>query len=52
MSQTLSPRPSRRATYVAFALFALAYIAIMVIIFAPAGSFSSRSPLLATEQTE
>lgn len=52
MSQTLSPRPSRRATYVAFALFALAYVAIMVIIFAPEGSFSSRGPLLVTEQTE
>ncbi len=52
MTQTMSQRPSRRATYVAFAVFALAYIGVMVVIFAPEGSLSSRNPLLATQQTE
>ncbi|MDB5657444.1 MAG: hypothetical protein JWS10_59 [Cypionkella sp.] len=52
MTQTLSQPPSRRTSYVAIVLFALAYIGVMAIIFAPEGSLSNRAPLIATEQTE
>ncbi|WP_426031287.1 hypothetical protein [Cypionkella sp. TWP1-2-1b2] len=52
MTQTMSQRPSRRATYLALIVFGLAYIGVMVIIFAPEGSLSSRNPLMSTEQTE
>lgn len=52
MAQMMSQRPSRRATYVALVVFALAYIGVMAIIFAPEGSLSSRNPLMAAQQTE
>ena len=52
MAQTLTQRPTRRATYVALVLFGVTYLGVMVIIFAPQGSFSSRGSLITTEQTE
>lgn len=52
MTRTLSQRPTRRATYVALALFGLAYLGVMVIIFAPQGSLSSRGVMITTEQSQ
>lgn len=52
MSQMLSQRPTRRATYVALVVFGLAYLGVMAIIFAPEGSLSSRSPVMSTQTTE
>jgi hypothetical protein len=52
MTQTMSQRPSRRATYLALVVFGLAYIGVMVIIFAPEGSLSSRNPLMSAEQAK
>lgn len=52
MSQMLSQRPTRRATYLALVVFGLAYLGVMVIIFAPEGSLSSRSPLMSAEQSQ
>jgi hypothetical protein len=52
MTHSLPQRPARRAPYGAFAVFALAYIGVMVIIFAPEGSLSSRSATSVTEQGE
>jgi hypothetical protein len=43
MTQMISPRPSRRAPIAAILLFGLAYIGVLVIIFAPEGSLSSRN---------
>ncbi|GLS87056.1 hypothetical protein GCM10010873_20300 [Cypionkella aquatica] len=52
MSEMLPQRPTRRASYIAFAVFGLAYLGVMVIIFAPEGSFSSRNLLTVTEHSE
>ncbi|MDP1575477.1 MAG: hypothetical protein Q8L76_01770 [Cypionkella sp.] len=52
MTQTMSQRPSRRAPYLALVVFGLAYIGVMVIIFAPEGSLSSRNPLMSAEQAK
>ncbi|MFC3180599.1 hypothetical protein [Cypionkella sinensis] len=52
MSQMLSQRPTRRATYVALVVFGLAYLGVMAIIFAPEGSLSSRNPVMSAQTTE
>lgn len=52
MTQSLTERPTRRATYGALVLFGLAYLGVLAIIFAPEGSLSSRSSQLAVEQGE
>lgn len=45
MTQSTLQRPARRGTYGALIVFALAYLGVMVVIFAPEGSFSSRDSL-------
>ena len=52
MTHSLTPRPARRTSYAALALFAVAYLGVMVIVFAPKGSFSSRDSMVAATQTE
>lgn len=52
MSQMLSQRPTRRATYVALVVFGLAYLGVMAIIFAPEGSLSSRNAGVSAQTTE
>jgi hypothetical protein len=52
MTHSLPQRPARRAPYGAFVVFALAYIGVMFIIFAPEGSLSSRHSTNAVVESE
>lgn len=52
MNRTITPRPSRRAPTGALILFALAYIGVLAIIFAPEGSLSDRNSMASTQQGE
>jgi hypothetical protein len=50
MNRTITPRPSKRAPTGALILFALAYIGVLAIVFAPHGSLSDRNAMATTEQ--
>ena len=52
MTRSLTERAPRRTAYGALVLFGLAYLGVLAIIFAPEGSLSSRSSLMAVEQGE
>jgi hypothetical protein len=52
MTHSLPQRPARRAPYGAFIVFALAYIGVMFIVFAPEGSLSSRHSTKAGVQSD
>lgn len=52
MNRTITPRQTRRAPIGALILFALAYIGVLVIIFAPHGSLSDRNAMAASEQSQ
>lgn len=52
MNRPFATRPTRRAQYGALALFGLAYLGALIIIFAPEGTLSSRATMAAVEQSE